>query len=343
MSTISIVPATPASDHAKPTQPDVAPRRRQLVTLGEAMLRLSVRPGDRLEDAPAFEVHVAGAEANVAFAAARVGLRSAWVSALPANPLGRRVAATLGAAGVDTSDVHWVEGGRLGLYFVELGAAPRPISVLYDRARSAIAEATPDLFDWESIADTEFLHLTGITLGLSAGGSEIAVRAMEEARRQGAVVTFDVNYRQRLWPAATAAQALRQVAGMIDVLVCTAEDARDVFGATGTPEAVLDRLQRELGVETVVLTLGAEGAVALQGGTLHQGPGHPVETIDRVGAGDAFVAGLVWGLLEGSLDLGLERGLAMSALKMTLHGDLFRLDAADVTALLSRDRREVGR
>jgi 2-dehydro-3-deoxygluconokinase len=340
MSTIITVPATPSSGSSRPSQP---PRRAQLVTLGEAMLRLSVRPGDRLEDAAAFDIHVAGSEANVAFAAARVGLRSAWVSALPANPLGRRVAATLAAAGVDTSNVCWVEGGRLGLYFVELGAAPRPISVLYDRARSVFAEATPDLFDWESISDTEFLHVSGITLGLSAGCSEIAVHAMQQARRQGAVVTFDVNYRQRLWPAETAALALREVAGMIDILVCTAEDARDVFGATGAPEAVVDGLQRELGVETVVLTLGAEGAIALRDGTPHERRGHLVETIDRVGAGDAFVAGLVWGLLEGSLDLGLERGLAMSALKMTLHGDLFRLDAADVTALMNRDRREVGR
>jgi 2-dehydro-3-deoxygluconokinase len=314
-----------------------------LVTLGEAMLRLSVRPGDRLEDAPVFDVHVAGAEANVAYAAARIGLRAGWVSALPANPLGRRVASTLAAAGVDISNVRWVENGRLGLYFVELGAAPRPISVVYDRTRSTIAEATPDLFDWESISDTQFFHLSGITLGLSAGCSEVAVRALQEARRQAAVVTFDVNYRQRLWPPEAAARAVRTVAPLLDVLVCTAEDARDLFGATGAPEAVVDHLHRELGVDTVVLTLGAEGALALRGGTLYHGRGHIVETIDRVGAGDAFVAGLVWGLLDGSLELGLQRGLAMSALKMTLHGDLFRLDAADVTALMNRDRREVGR
>jgi 2-dehydro-3-deoxygluconokinase len=320
------------------------PRRRaQVVTLGEAMLRLSVRPGDRLGDAPAFDVDIGGSEANVAFAAARVGLRSAWVSALPANPLGRRVAATLGGAGVDISHVRWVEGGRLGLYFLELSAAPRPISVLYDRARSAMAEATPDLFDWKSIADTEFFHLSGITLGLSEGCSEIAVRALQEARRQGAVVTFDVNYRQRLWTPELAARAIQSVAGLIDVAVCTLEDARDLFGAAGSAEAAVEQVRSRLGVETVVLTLGARGAIALRGGTLHERPGYVVETIDRVGAGDAFMAGLLWGLVEGSLELGLERGLAMSALKMTLHGDLFRLDAADVRALMARDRREVGR
>src|SRR6266542_3054616 len=107
MTTISTVPATPSSRSSRQSRPPAPSRRAQLVTLGEAMLRLSVRPGDRLEDAAAFDVHVAGSEANVAVAAARVGLRSVWVSALPSNPLGRRVAATLEAAGVDTSNVQW--------------------------------------------------------------------------------------------------------------------------------------------------------------------------------------------------------------------------------------------
>lgn len=315
----------------------------QLVTLGEAMLRLSVRPGDRLADAPAFDVHVAGSEANVAFAAARVGVRSAWVSALPDNPLGRRVAATLAAGGVDTSLVHWVEGGRLGLYFVEMGTAPRPISVVYDRAGSAMALATAETFDWKTAADTHYMHLSGITLALSSASREVARRAMQEARSRGAVVSLDVNYRQKLWGLEAAAAATREVAPLVDVLICTLEDARDLFGATGAPEAALAQLHADLGVETVVLTLGTEGAIAMRGGVTFRRGGHPVETVDRVGAGDAFVAGLIWGLLDASLELGLERGLAMSALKMTLHGDLFRLDGRDVAALLARQRREVGR
>lgn len=314
-----------------------------MVTVGEAMLRLSVRPGDRLEEADAFHVHVAGSEANVAYAAARVGLRSSWVSALPANPLGRRVAATLSAGGVDTSFVRWVEGARLGLYFVELATPPRPISVVYDRAASAMALARPDSFDWTAACDTDFLHVSGITLGLSESCRVIGRRAMEEARRRGAVVTFDVNYRQRLWGPDAAAAAARAVAPLVDVLLCTAEDARDLFNAGGAPEAALAQLRADLGIDTVVLTLGAEGAIATQGGLTVKRNGHPVETVDRVGAGDAFAAGLIWGLLDGSIEVGLERGLAMSALQMTLHGDLFRLDAGDVTALIAQDRREVGR
>jgi len=133
------------------------------------------------------------------------------------------------------------------------------------------------------------------------------------------------------------------LAPLIDVLVCTLEDARDLFAAGGDPEAAAPELQARLGVEVAVVTLGADGAVAVRGGVTTRRPGHLVQTIDRVGAGDAFDAGLIWGLGEGSLEVGLERGLAMSALKMTLHGDLFRFAAGDVAGLIAGDRREVGR
>jgi 2-dehydro-3-deoxygluconokinase len=315
----------------------------QLVTLGEAMLRFSVRPGDRIEDAQAFEVHVAGSEANVAYAAARVGIKSAWVSALPDNPLGHRIATTLSAGGVDTSLVRWVPDARLGLYFVELASAPRPISVTYDRANSAMARASVDDFDWPRVANTQFLHVSGITLALSASCADIANRAMKEAREQGARVSFDVNYRQKLWGVGAAAAASRLAAQAADVVICTLEDARDLFKVQGSGEKAASHLRTELGVETVVLTLGTEGAVAVSGEVSVARPGHRVDTVDRVGAGDAFTAGLIWGLVDGSLELGLERGLAMSALKMSLRGDLFRLDAADVTALIAREGREVGR
>ena len=298
------------------------------------MLRLSVRPGDRLEDASAFEVDMGGSEANVAYGAARVGLRSAWASALPENALGRRVATTLSSAGVDTSLVRWVAGGKLGVYFVELAAAPRAISVIYDRAASAMALASPHDFDWARITDTDFLHVSGITLALSPSCRQIAHDAMAAAHRAGVTVSFDVNYRQKLWDRKSAAEAVREIVHLVDVLICTQEDARDLFGAEDL---------REFGVQTAVLTKGAGGAVATRDGKTIERQGHRVETVDRVGAGDAFTAGLIWGLSDGSLELGLERGLAMSALKMSLHGDLYRLGASDVAALLAREGREVGR
>lgn len=302
------------------------------------MLRLSVRPGDRLEDAAAYDVHVAGSEANVAYAAARVGLRAAWASVLPDNVLGRRVARTLAEGGVDTSLVRWEKNGRLGLYFVELAVAPRPIEVLYDRANSAMALAPMDSFDVAQLADTRFLHISGITLALSDSCREIARAAAAAAKAGGASVTLDVNYRHRLWGTEAAASAAREIAPLVDVVVCTAEDARDLFHAANVEE-----LQSALGVRTVVMTQGVDGAVAVRDGTTVRRDAHAVSTVDRVGAGDAFTAGVIWGLADGSLELGLERGVAMSALKMTVHGDLFRFDRADVDSLLAGGSRQVGR
>src|SRR5207244_13525990 len=123
---------------------------------------------------------------------------------------------------------------------------------VYDRASAAVARSATDRFDWAAIAEPEFFHLSGITLGLSASCFELGVRAMEEARRHGATVTFDVNYRQRLWPPEAAATAIRSVAQLIDVLVCTREDARDLFGAGDDPETAVLHVQAELGVEVGV-------------------------------------------------------------------------------------------
>ncbi|MDE3075476.1 MAG: sugar kinase [Chloroflexota bacterium] len=316
--------------------PDVA-------TIGEALLRLSVRPGDRLEDAAAYEVHVAGSEANVAYALARVGVSSSWTSVLPDSPLGRRVAVTLASGGVDVSTIVWRDNGRIATYFVELGSAPRPTAVVYDRAGSAMSSATPDEFDWDVVCRSRLLHLSGITCALSDGCAAIVERAISEARRHSCRVSLDVNYRQRLWTAEAASRSLRAIAPNVDLLISTAEDARDLFGVSGAPAEAVARFADHLGVPSAVLTLGAEGAVAFHEGSVQARPGYLVEPVDRIGAGDAFTAGLLWGVLEGSIAAGLERGLAMSALKMTLHGDLFRFDAAEVLALIARHTREVRR
>jgi 2-dehydro-3-deoxygluconokinase len=180
-------------------------------TLGEAMLRLSVDAGDRLEDAKAFEVHVAGAEANVAYALARVGVPVRWASALPRNPLGRRVASTLASGGVDLSAVQWVDDARLGTYFVEFSPRPRPTQVVYDRGASAVARARVEDFDWDRVLDATAFHTSGISLALSQSSQEVTRFAIDEAHARGLSVSFDVNYRRQLWSPAEAARALRAV------------------------------------------------------------------------------------------------------------------------------------
>lgn len=316
----------------------------RISTLGEAMLRLSVEGGHRLEDASAYEVHVAGAEANVAFALARVGIPVGWTSILPRNPLGRRVASTLAAGGVDISTVRWVDEGRLGTYFVEFSPSPRPTQVVYDRADSATAKATVSDFDWERVLDATAFHISGITLSLSESAGAVGRHAVAEARRRGLFVSYDVNYRRLLWSPKEAADALVEIAPKVNLLTCRALDAEQLFGMEGTMEELATGLRKQLGVDQVVVTNGAMGAAGASSDGTYAEPAYDVQVIDRIGAGDAFAAGVLWGLLtEDSLQAGLERGAAMAALKMTLRGDLYRLGAEQVHALQAGQTLEINR
>jgi 2-dehydro-3-deoxygluconokinase len=317
--------------------------RFQVVTLGEAMVRLSVRPGDRLEDAPAFDVHVAGSEANVAYALARMGVLAGWASALPGNPLGERVASTLRAGGVDLTPVVWAERGRVGTYFVQLGSPPRPTTVTYDRAGSTFALTGPSAFDWGLVTDTGHLHVSGITFAISDSAREVAHTAVREAGARGCAVSLDVNHRARMWTAEEAGRTLGALAGSLDLVICKGQDARDVFGCAGDSREVARRLQDRLQVPTVACTWGPEPATLLDGEDWLECASHSVEIVDRIGAGDAFAAGVLWGRLEGSLPLGLRRGVAMASLKMTVRGDLLTLDRAAVEALLGSPGSDVTR
>lgn len=303
-----------------------------MATLGEAMLRLSVPAGERLQEARDLDLHVGGSEANVAFALARIGVPSSWTSVLPSNPIGRKVASTLASGGVDLSTVIWTDEGRVGVYYVEFGSFPRRTEITYDRAGSAMSLATPDMFDWDRVCEAGLLHLSGITSAISPGCAQVVERAVQEAKAHAGLVSFDVNFRQRMWSADAAARSLRQIAAGLDVIICSTEDARDLLGITGSPEQCVRALAEALRVPTTVLTCGGDGALSLQGTELCSRPGLAVTTVDRIGAGDAFTAGFLAGFLEGSADRGLEQGLLMSALKMTLHGDLFRFSREEVEA-----------
>lgn len=318
-------------------------RTLDVVTLGEALLRLSVRPGDLIESAPTYDVHVAGSEANVAYALARMGLRAGWISALPANPLGRRVATTLRSAGVDVGSVVWSDGGRLGTYFVELGDVPRPTLVTYDRSHSALAEATPEQFDWSVLDRARHLHLSGITFALSEQARQVASVAVVEAHRRGCSVSLDVNHRARLWSAAEAAATLDALAGTLDLLICKGQDANDLFGAGGTPREVAEKLGARFQVPAVACTWGPAPATLLLGSEWFQCPSLRVDIIDRIGAGDAFAAGLLWGLTENALPLGLQRGVVMAALSMTVRGDLLDLPRSAVEAVLESSAPDIDR
>ncbi len=314
-----------------------------VVTVGEAMLRLWVPPGERLETASHFRVAAAGAEANVAIALARLGHAVVWLSRLPANALGRRVASEIGRHGVDTSNVRWVEDARLGTFFVELSFPPRPTAIVYDREASAAAGLTVADIDWDLVEQAALAYVSGITPALSVGCSDVARRLLSEASSAGIPGVFDVNYRQKLWGRGEARETLLELSRLASTIVTTEEDARDVFQIMGDSDAVLERLADLSGAGQVVVTRGAKGAVWWDGENKGSAEGFDAETIDRIGAGDAFTAGVISGVLGGSLAEGVELGLAMAALKLGLHGDQLIADWVDIDAIRGGLGRDVNR
>jgi 2-dehydro-3-deoxygluconokinase len=315
-----------------------------IVAIGEAMLRLWVPAGRRLEDSPSIEISVAGAEANVAMAAARMGASTAWLSALPRNPLGRRASRDIAAHGVDVSHVQWVDGARMGTYYVELSVPPRPTAVVYDRAGSAAAEMTTDSISWPVVEGARIVHLSGITPALSPSCRALSREIVARAKAAGVIVSIDVNYRRMLWDPEQCREVVGSLCTSADLVVVTREDARDVFGVTGDPREVLAAMAGEFGVAHSVLTAGADGAYWSSGGETGHSPGYgDAATIDRIGAGDAMSAGILLGLLDGDLPRGVDLGVAMSALKLGIYGDQLTITPEEVERLMTGHGREISR
>ena len=309
--------------------------RYDVTTLGETMLRLSVPAGERLETAPRFAVHPGGAESNVAALLARLGRRTAWCGALPDSPLGRRVAGELRQAGVDDTGIFWSATGRLGTYYVEFAQPPRPIQVIYDRADSCAARLAPRDVAWETLLATRLLHLTGITPALSPSCHALTVEAMARARAASVPISFDVNYREKLWPADEAAATLLPLIAGVDLLFCGQGDAQRVFGCTSAPQAVLGQLAELSGAHTVVMSIGDGGVLAAVNSAVLAADAVPVGIVDRLGAGDALAAGVIDGWLDGDLAAGLRRGVVLAALALSQHGDMVVTTRGEMESLVA--------
>jgi 2-dehydro-3-deoxygluconokinase len=319
-----------------------------LLTFGETMIRLATLDRARLEDAQRLELRVGGTESNLAVALARLGRPVAWCSALPDNPLGRRIARELRGHGVDVSHVLWTAQGRAGVYFLDVGSAPRPTRVIYDRAASAVAMLDPRLMNYELVGRARLLHLTGITPALSASCAEICVQLADAAVAAGVPLSLDVNYRTLLWTPEAAQAGLAPLLERATLLLCGASDAGSIWGLRGEAQQLAAHLLDISSAETVVVTAGAEGATALtRTGRAVSVPAPAVDIVDPVGAGDAFAAGFLhcW-LNSDDLESGLRAGTVMAALKMTMPGDLALVTAgelAEALALLDQPGAEIVR
>ncbi len=310
-----------------------------LITFGETMIRFATLDEQRLETSNTLAVSIGGTESNVCVALARLGLATAWVSALPENPFGRMIAGELRRHGVDVSPIIWRADSRAGLYFMEAGANPRPTRVMYDRAGSAVATLDPDDLDPSIVRRARALHLTGITPALSSGCAEICRRLLAAAADASIPVVVDVNYRSLLWSPAEAAAGIQFLLDGASLVFCGAGDASTIWNITGSPEQVGRALLERSGADLVVITLGAEGACAVQrdGGVWLQ-ESLPVEIVDPVGAGDAFAAGFLreWLRNHTAIPEALRSGVAMAALSMTIPGDLAIITPEELDSTLAR-------
>ena len=305
---------------------------QKVVTLGEAMIRLSPPDSHRLEQASSFDAIVGGGELNVAVGVARLGLESAWVSKLPRNALGLMVRNKAREQGVDTSNIVWSDSGRVGLYFLEFGASPRASSVLYDRANSAISTLALGEVDWKKTLDgCQVFHVSGITPALSKSCAEATLEAVKAAKTSGAKVSFDVNYRKKLWTPEEASACLVPMMEFVDFLITTEEDTGVVFGIREKSyQEVAVKLNERFGFEVVAITLREDlsvlrnnwSAFAYASGRLHESREYECELVDRVGAGDSFTAGFIYGYLTGDVQKGVDYGAAFSAIKHSIPGDL---------------------
>ena len=335
-----------------------------LVTFGEAMVRLTPPNFQRLEQAHSFDAYVGGGELNVAVGAARLGVASRWVSRLPENALGRMIANRAREQGVDVH-VEWTPDDRAGLYFAELGAAPRASSVLYDRSGSAMSRIEPGSIDWQTVfAGARWFHVSGITPALSESASAVTAESLVAARKAGLTVSYDLNYRSKLWSAEQARAVQEPLMEHVDVLITTEEDTRVVFGVGAEAKDSYEQvdaesyahvarsLEKKFKLKAVAVTLrenprvllNSWSAIVAAGGKIHRAPRYEVEVVDRIGAGDAFSAGLIVSRLENSgWEDAVRFATAASALKHSIPGDFCLVTRGEVEQLLRGSSLRVSR
>ena len=333
----------------------------KIITFGELMLRLQPYNYERFVQCDHVEFTFGGGEANVAVSLANYGMDVAYVTKLPTHAIGQSAVNSLRRYGVDTSKI--VRGGdRIGIYFNEKGASQRGSVCIYDRAHSAIQEASPSDFDWDKIFDgAEWFHFTGITPALGPNLVEICREACQAAKARGIKISCDLNYRGKLWTRQQAREAMTQLCQYVDVCISNEEDAKDVFGieAEATDiyggslnhegyKSVAKQLADKFGFEMVAITLRESHSATHNGWSamLYNvateeycfSKKYDLHIIDRVGGGDSFGGGLIYSVLTGkNTQQTVEFAVAASALKHTIEGDFNMVTVAEVEKLAGGD------
>ena len=332
---------------------------KKVVTFGEIMLRLAPFGHYRIVQTNDYEATFGGAEANVAVSLSNYGVDAAFVTKLPDHVVGQAAVNYLRQYGVDVSNI--TRGGeRVGIYYMERGASQRGSLVVYDRAHSSISEATVADFDWSKIFDgADWFHFTGITPALGDNVAEICAVACREAKSRGITISCDLNYRKKLWSREKAGTVMGELMKYVDVCIANEEDAADVFGIhapnTNITGGKLDHegykyVARELAerfnFKTVAITLRSSisasdngwAAMLYENGEFYFSKEYMIHIVDRVGGGDSFGAGLIYGAVSGySPKDKLEFAVAASCLKQTIECDFNLVSVDEVNKLAGGD------
>ena len=332
------------------------------VTFGEIMLRLKSPEHERFFQSPVLEATFGGGEANVAVSLATFGEKAVFVTALPKNAIGEAAVAELRKHGVDTQYIKMTENGRVGIYYLETGANQRPSLVVYDREASSVALSKPSDYDFKAIMDgATWFHVTGITPAVSRSCADCALEAMKAAKSAGATVSIDLNYRKKLWKyGKNAPEVMRELTKYADVVIANEEDIQKCLGIELDQDVTSGKLDKEAyrlltdkvkdqfpNVKQVAVTLRESKSAdhngwsaALNGKTGFYLSRHYeiTDIIDRVGGGDSFSAGIIFGLSQyESEEYALNFAVAASALKHTIPGDFNLTRKSEVEALCKGD------
>ncbi|MBQ7360240.1 MAG: sugar kinase [Lachnospiraceae bacterium] len=328
-----------------------------LVSLGELMLRLSPPDNERITRGDTLLKQVGGAEMNAITGTAMLGLRCGIISKLPANDLGTYVKNRVRLCGVSDDYLVYDEDkdARLGVYYYENGAYPRKPRIVYDRKNASINKIDVEDYDDTLYASARCFHTSGITLALSPQCRKTAIEMIKRFKAQGALISFDVNFRGNLWTGPEAKECIEQILPYVDIFFCSEETARLTFLKEGDVKSIMKSFTQDYPISIVASTqrvvhspkrhtFGSVIYSAKEDRYYEEAPYADIEVVDRIGSGDAYISGVLYGLLahEGDYQRALEYGNATSALKNTIPGDLLSTDLKEIDGII-REHKSTGR
>ncbi len=319
-----------------------------LITFGEIMLRLSPPRHARITDGDIFEKRAGGAELNVASGVALLGLRTGILSRLPLNELGTFIKNRIRFVGVSDDFLIYDDSpeARLGLYYYEMGAAPRKPTIVYDRRSSSVTRITLDEIPKDIYTSARMFHTSGISLALCSGMRNVAVELIRKFKEQGAMISFDVNYRANLWSEDEARETIKKILPMVDILFVSEETSRRMFQKSGELPEIMKSYAEEYGVKIVATTQRTVVSPRKHNFTstvydartnqyFTEEPYTDIDVIDRIGSGDAYVAGVLFGLLKyDDPKKAMQFGNATSSVKNTVPGDLPSSDFKEIDRII---------